>query len=107
MLGLDKKFRALSDPTRLAILRELRERPRNAGEIAERLSVAPSALSFHLRVLREADLVSDRRQGQFVLYALNTSVLDDVVGMLFEHFGAGRGGKRRKNGAADRREDRE
>lgn len=87
MLQFDKKFKAMSDATRLAILRELRDRPRNAGEIAERLGVAPNALSFHLRVLKEADLVSDRREGQYIRYTLNTTVFEDLVTMLLQHFG--------------------
>lgn len=70
----------------------------NAGEIAQRLNVAASALSFHLRTLREADLVSDVRQGQFVRYTLNTSVVDDLIRFLLTNFSGGNAAN--GNGAA-------
>ncbi|MGE0480630.1 MAG: autorepressor SdpR family transcription factor [Phycisphaerae bacterium] len=89
MFGFEKSFKAMADPTRRAILGLLRERPMNAGEIAQRLHVASSALSFHLRALREADLVSDERQGQFVRYTLNTSVVEDLIRFLLTNFSAG------------------
>lgn len=89
MLGFDTTFRALADPTRRAILRQLRDKPLAAGELAERLGVAPSALSFHLRTLREAGLIGDERRGQFIYYGLETSVVQDLVRTLLDTFGAG------------------
>lgn len=76
---VDKQFRALSDPTRRAILRLLRDGPLTSGAIAESFPSAWATVSRHLAVLREADLVVAERDGQAIRYELNTSVFQDVV----------------------------
>ena len=72
-------FHALSDETRLAILECLRGRERCVCELTDHLDAAQSRLSFHLRVLKEAGLVADRREGRWMYYALNTEVLDETA----------------------------
>lgn len=72
-------FKALSDDTRREILTLLRAGPLSAGEIGSHFSLSAATLSHHLAILRGADLISDRREGKFIYYELNTSVLDDVL----------------------------
>lgn len=81
-------FKALADPTRRAILHMLNRRPEmNAGEIAEAFDISAPSMSHHFSVLKEADLISARRQGQQIFYSLNTTVAEDLIGLLFEMFG--------------------
>jgi DNA-binding transcriptional ArsR family regulator len=72
-------FKALNDPTRRQILDLLRERDLNAGEIAERFDMSKPSISHHLDLLRQAGLVDSVKQGQFITYSLNTTVLDDLL----------------------------
>lgn len=85
----DSAFRALADPTRRRILELLAAGDRTAGEIAGEFSVAFASVSHHLRVLREAKLVSAEREGQNIRYRLNTTVFQDVTRYLMKLF-AGR-----------------
>ena len=77
-------FKALNDPTRRAILEVLRAGPRTAGEIAEQFQFSKPTISHHLDLLRQADLVTSSKQGLFVTYTLNTTVLDELLGWLLQ-----------------------
>jgi len=72
-------LKALADPIRREILNLLKGGRLSAGEIAERFPVTAASISRHLSVLKEADLIRDDRQGKFIFYALNTSVLEEVL----------------------------
>jgi ArsR family transcriptional regulator len=72
-------FHALSDPTRLSILQRLRLGERCVCELTDALDAAQSRLSFHLKVLKGAGLVSDRREGRWMYYTLNPDALGDVA----------------------------
>lgn len=72
-------FRALSDPTRREILEMLRSGPRTSGEIADKFSTSWATISRHLSVLKDAGLILAERNGQHVVYELNTTVFQDVV----------------------------
>lgn len=77
-MAMQDTLRALADPTRREILTLLRAGPLTAGQIAEKFPVSAAAVSRHLSVLKEADLVRDRREGKYIYYELNASVLEEI-----------------------------
>ena len=81
---MDKLFKALNDPTRRKILVLLRNKDMNAGEIADQFNISKPSISHHLDLLKQADLVLAEKNGQFVNYSLNTSVLDECLAWLLE-----------------------
>lgn len=84
---LDRTIRALTDPTRREILRALREGDLTAGEIAVRFPITAASVSHHLAVLREAELVTVERSGKNLVYALNTTVLQEFLQGMMDLFG--------------------
>ncbi len=78
-MGLQNTMKALSDPIRREILDLLRAGRLSAGDIAEKFPVTGAAISRHLSVLKDADLIRDAREGKFIFYELNTSVLEEVM----------------------------
>ena len=78
-MSLQETLKALSDPTRREILQMLHGGSKTAGEISEKVDITAAAISRHLSVLRDADLIRDQREGKFIIYTLNTSVLEDVL----------------------------
>ena len=78
-MGIQSTLKALSDPIRREILELLKSGKLSAGEIAEKFPVSGAAISKHLSVLKDADLIRDTREGKFIYYELNTSVLEEVM----------------------------
>ncbi len=81
---LDRTFKALADPSRRRILALLRDDDLAAGEIASQFTMAWASVSHHLQVLRDAGLVLSRRDGQHIIYSLNTTVVQDALQHLLE-----------------------
>lgn len=83
---MDEVFRALADPTRRKILGMLDNRELSAGDIAKEFDMTAPSISHHLSVLKAADLVSGRRDGQQIMYSLNTTVTQDLLRVFMEVF---------------------
>lgn len=78
-MGLQQTLKALADPTRREILNLLKSGKKSAGEITAHFDISAAAISRHLSVLKDADLVYDSRDGKFIYYTLNTSVLEETL----------------------------
>jgi len=78
-MGLQQTLKALADPIRREILNILKAGRMSAGEITDHFPVTGASISRHLSVLKEADLVRDTREGQFIFYELNASVLEEML----------------------------
>ena len=78
-MGIQKTIKALSDPIRREILELLKEGRMSAGEIADHFTVTDASISRHLSVLKDADLIRDTREGKFIYYDINTSVLEETL----------------------------
>ncbi len=79
-MSFNDVFKALSDKTRRKILELLKEKDMTAGEIADYFKITKASISHHLNILKQAGLVSDERDGQYIYYSLNVSVFEEVVG---------------------------
>jgi len=84
----DGVFKAMADPTRREILRLLGRGEMTAGQLAERFRISAPSMSHHFSVLKGADLITARREGQQIYYALNTTVLQDVLAVIMDLFAA-------------------
>ena len=78
-MAIQQTLKALSDPIRREILNMLKAGSLSAGEICEHFPVTGAAVSRHLSVLKEADLIRDKREGKFIIYELNASVLEEIM----------------------------
>ena len=83
-MGLQNTLRALADPIRREILNHLKKGRMSAGEIVEHFDVTGASISRHLSILKEADLIRDTREGKFIYYELNTSVLEEILWWIAE-----------------------
>ncbi len=78
-MGIQNTLKAIADPTRRTILNLLKKGRLSAGEIAEHFDMSLPAVSKHLAVLKDADLIRDQREGKYIIYELNASVLDEAL----------------------------
>jgi DNA-binding transcriptional ArsR family regulator len=85
-MRLNEAFKALADPTRREILRLLRRGEMSAGELAEHFDMAKPSVSHHFSVLKQADLIFARREGQQIFYSLNTTVVEDLLAIIWDLF---------------------
>jgi len=83
---MNQIYKALSDPTRRQILKLLREKDMNAGEISEHFDITKPSLSKHFNILRDADLIQSDREGTTIIYHLNISVLEEALLALMDTF---------------------
>ena len=99
---MNDAFKALADPTRRAILRLLRRGEMSAGELTDHFGLAKPSMSHHFAVLKQADLISARREGQQIYYALNTTVVEDLLASLWDLF-PGRSRTAARNGRQEKK----
>ena len=78
-MGIQNTLKALSDPTRREILNMLKRGTKSAGEISDAFDISFAAISRHLSVLKDADLIRDERNGKFIYYTINVSVLEETL----------------------------
>ena len=72
-------FKALNDATRREILELLKEKDLSAGEIADAFNISKPSISHHLVILKRADLITSEKNGQFIIYSINTTIMEDVL----------------------------
>ena len=75
----DKVFKALADANRRKIISLLKQKDMTAGEIAEHFEISKPSISEHLKILKNADLIASERDGQYIRYFLNTSIIEEVI----------------------------
>ena len=78
-MGIQNTLKALSDPIRREILNLLKQGRMSAGDIVDRFEVTGASISRHLSVLKDADLIRDKREGKYIYYELNASVLEEIM----------------------------
>jgi DNA-binding transcriptional ArsR family regulator len=86
---MDSVFKALSDPTRRKILELLTEKDMTAGEIADHFKISKPSISHHLNLLKNSELILGEKQGQNILYSLNTTALQELIKWFYNFRGIG------------------
>lgn len=86
MTSLSLTFKALADPTRRKILELLKKKSLSAGDLAKHFDLSLPSLTFHFNLLKQADLISQERQGQQIIYSLNLSVMEELMEKYFKLF---------------------
>ena len=81
---MNKIFKALNDETRRKIIELLKQKDMTAGEIAEQFNMTKPSISHHLDLLKQAELVTSEKNGQFVTYSINMTVVDDLMGWIIK-----------------------
>lgn len=81
---MNSVFKALNDPTRRQILELLQEKDLTAGEIAQQFNMSWPSISHHLDLLKQAKLVTSEKDGQYIYYSLNTTVVDEILKWLLQ-----------------------
>ncbi len=82
--NMQKTLKALGDKTRREILKLLKSGPMTAGDIASGFDMSFATISHHLSILKDADLVSDTKDGKYIIYELNSSVIDDIIAYIYD-----------------------
>ena len=78
-MGMRETFKALAEPVRREILSVLKEDTKTAGDLAKRFQMSPSAMSYHLSQLKQADLIRENKKGNFIYYELNSSIMEEII----------------------------
>lgn len=86
-MSLDLIFKALGDSTRRKILKLLAEKDMTAGEIASKFNLSWSTISHHLEVLKSSGLITSEKQGQYIIYSINTTVFQELILWILESIG--------------------
>ncbi len=88
-MGFPETFKALSDPARREILNMLKGGPKSAGDIASQFDMTAATVSYHLKQLKNAGLIYEKKEKNFIFYALNTSVFEEIMLWVSQFTGAG------------------
>ena len=78
-MGMKETFKALAEPVRRKMLLALKEKNRTAGDLAKQFHMSPSAMSYHLSQLKQADLIRENKKGNFIYYELNSSIMEEII----------------------------